>query len=408
MLSTQERLERRRRRVRAAAVVVLAAAGVAAAWLGSGRAPRRVSRAVAIGALRAMRAGHMAVWPVASVGVVVLAWRVARGRCLGCRRTKSAKVLVACGSALLGLLAIEEAAFAYRTRAHRVAVGPAILRANKPKKGATDTIKLVVLGESSARGVPYPVTIGHIVQRQLQKVFPQRRVEFKILAENGATLEQALRKLDGLTEPPDAVILYSGHNEICGRFPLARTVSHYYDELTWLDRLAEVVQSVSPLDGLIQDALDAQGKDADPRPQDRRMIDLPACTPAERQQIRTDFQARLEGLLAYCRRSGSLPILVIPPGNDGGFDPNRSVLDPTTSRAERMAVERELLNLRGSEHAAPARCIAAYRDLLARHPEFAEAHFRLARLLEQSGAYEEANPHYTSARATSTACRCAA
>ena len=33
-----------------------------------------------------------------------------------------------------------------------------------------------------------------------------------------------------------------------------------------------------------------------------------------------------------------------------------------------------------------------------RHPEFAETHFRLARLLEQTGSWDEAREHYIKAR----------
>ena len=42
--------------------------------------------------------------------------------------------------------------------------------------------------------------------------------------------------------------------------------------------------------------------------------------------------------------------------------------------------------------------VAIYRDLVKRHPEFAETHYRLARLLEQTGAWDEARDHYIRAR----------
>jgi hypothetical protein len=45
-----------------------------------------------------------------------------------------------------------------------------------------------------------------------------------------------------------------------------------------------------------------------------------------------------------------------------------------------------------------AEAIAAYRAVLSREPSFAEAHFRLARLLEQSQAWGEARRHYQAAR----------
>ncbi len=46
----------------------------------------------------------------------------------------------------------------------------------------------------------------------------------------------------------------------------------------------------------------------------------------------------------------------------------------------------------------PAEAVRIYRELVKRHPEFAETHYRLARLLEQTGAWDEARDHYAKAR----------
>ena len=46
----------------------------------------------------------------------------------------------------------------------------------------------------------------------------------------------------------------------------------------------------------------------------------------------------------------------------------------------------------------PAEAMRIDRDLVARHPEFAETHYRLARLLEQTGHWDEARRHYLEAR----------
>ena len=42
--------------------------------------------------------------------------------------------------------------------------------------------------------------------------------------------------------------------------------------------------------------------------------------------------------------------------------------------------------------------VRLYRELIETHPEFAETHFRLATLLEQTGCWDEAQHHYTLAR----------
>jgi hypothetical protein len=103
-------------------------------------------------------------------------------------------------------------------------------------------------------------------------------------------------------------------------------------------------------------------------------------------------------IVSYAERIGALPILILPPGNDAGFEPNRSFLRATTPRAERDAFRREFLAARRMEAQDPSCSIERYRALLKRQPGFAESHYRLAQLLEHSGAWEEAYEHYSAAR----------
>ncbi len=99
-----------------------------------------------------------------------------------------------------------------------------------------------------------------------------------------------------------------------------------------------------------------------------------------------------------CRKAGQLPVLIAPPANDARFEPNRSFLAAGTPRHEREAFRRDFLAAKGREQHDPASAIAAYRSLLARQPGFAEAHYRLARLLERQEAWQEAYTHYVQAR----------
>ena len=114
-------------------------------------------------------------------------------------------------------------------------------------------------------------------------------------------------------------------------------------------------------------------------------------TAAEYAERLHDFRVRLEAMTAYCERVGALVVLVIPPGNDADFEPNRSFLPPETTRADREAFAREFEAARRLEAADPDGAVAAYRALLDRQPGFAETHYRLARLLEAAGRREEAN-----------------
>jgi hypothetical protein len=103
-------------------------------------------------------------------------------------------------------------------------------------------------------------------------------------------------------------------------------------------------------------------------------------------------------MVSYLEWIGAQVVLVIPPGNDVGFEPNRSFLSADTARAEREAFASEFLGARRSESASPGHAEEAYRRLLESQPRFAEGHFRLARLLEKRHRWDEAFPHYVAAR----------
>jgi hypothetical protein len=130
----------------------------------------------------------------------------------------------------------------------------------------------------------------------------------------------------------------------------------------------------------------------------RKLVDVPVYTAAEYAERLAEFRARTEAIAAYCERVGAQAVLVIPPCNDADFEPNRSFLPPRTTQAERDGFTQEFQAARQAEAADPDAGIVAYRDLLERQPGFAEAHYRLARLLETAGRTDEANAHYVAAR----------
>ena len=180
--------------------------------------------------------------------------------------------------------------------------------------------------------------------------------------------------------------------------------THYLDDdpvpldLTRLSGIASILE-FSPLWQLLDETRERQRLDSlPPRIVTRELVDRPVCTAAEFEAIIDDFERRLESIAAYCESIGTLPVYVIPPGNDAGFDPSRSVLAPATPRAERAAFARDVAHARAVEEKEPAAARRIYRELVNRHPEFAETHYRLARLLEQTGLWDEAREHYVKGR----------
>ena len=130
----------------------------------------------------------------------------------------------------------------------------------------------------------------------------------------------------------------------------------------------------------------------------RLLADVPSHGTQEHRERLEDFRRRLEAMLGDLRAAGVLTIVIVPPGNDAGFEPNRSTLPPETPRAEREAFCKAVLEARDLERIDPAQSVQRYRDLIAIQPGFAETHFRLGRLLAQRGSCDEAYHEFVLAR----------
>jgi hypothetical protein len=317
------------------------------------------------------------------------------------RRPRAARFLLLCGTTLLGIGIAEASAEAWLGWIHRFPHMPA--RFLEPAGPDNETF-IVVIGESSALGVPYEdwLSVGAVVGSELERAIPSRRFRVEILAEKGATLEAMHLKLAGLARRPDALIIYCGHNEFLARFSLSNRVLYYDDEHSlrssrgWLESLGRL----SAVERLARQNLEKQRVGLVPAKSfgaGESVVGRPVCTPADAERVFTDFERRLESIVTDCERIGCLPILIIPPGNDAS-DPSQSYALPRMRAAGRRALFEQLTEIRSYEERNPAGATAAYREILAEQPSHAQTHHRLARLLESAGSFEEADRHYVLAR----------
>ena len=366
---------------------------------------RRITQAAVIGFLISLELAYGAVLVAAVIGVAVFSGILSSTRRGGRGRSLGARGLLLCLCCLVGLALAEMGAAARRASMHK---------ARSPKgdpalplhfAGATQDgeVTLVVLGESSAFGMPFETwfSVGHIVAWQLGLAIPERRFRVEMLAMPGDTLEGQHHKLAGLSHKPDALIVYCGHNEFAAHISYSRKVDHYADDrpsaLLW--GLDDFAVRASPLCALIRETADKfRVGEVPPFDLHPPLVDWPAYTPAEFAANLADFGRRLEAMTVYAGRVGAIPILVIPPANDARFDPNRSFLTGETTRAERTAFAHDFQAARALEDSDWTQAMEAYRALLARQPGFAETHYRMACLLEEAGAWDEAYRHYVAAR----------
>jgi lysophospholipase L1-like esterase len=361
--------------------------------------PDQQLRRALIRLLVAVQVGYgvlLAVIPVLLVAVAAalgLAWR------RGARRPRLDRVL-ALGIAVMVGLAMAEVVATMWLAWTRVPMYR--LPTRFPDPPGESRVDVVVLGESSACGVPYDqwLSVGQIVAWKLQEAFPDRRFPVEHLARPGMKLDNVHQLLGSLTRRPDLVIIYAGHNEFSMRHDWAHSTEHYADETPpTRETLEGFARKHSSLCRLIQRTASRLRLEIPPVYKiTRQLVDVPVYTATEYRDRLHDFRTRLEVITAYCERMGAQVVLVIPPGNDADFEPNRSILPPETQRAQREEFARRFQAARDSEAVDPVGALVAYEALLERQPGFAETHYRLARLLEAMGKRDEANQHYVAAR----------
>jgi hypothetical protein len=384
----------------------LAGALIVLPWL---RVPsiQNALRARAIAFLIALEVAGWLVLVASLFGTVACGALVHATRRRGMSRPWAARGLLLSVSCLFALALAEGASAAWTMWSGRfegaAANDPVLPRQfSDPKDDAQATV--VVMGESSAVGVPYEawLSLGRIVVWQLQQAIVGRHFRLEVLAESGDTLETQHQKLAGLRVRPDVLIVYSGHNEFISRMSWYREVDHYLDDKP-PSAAREFLQRMgrgSSFCRLIRHAADRLGIGLAPAVYrgHRPLVDVPAYTKAELDARRADFRRRLDTIVAYAEEIGALPVLIVSPSNDAGFDPSRSFLPADTSRAEREAFQQAYTRARRHEKPDGERALAEYRALVAWQPGFADAHYRLAQLLDRRDAREEAYQHFVAAR----------
>jgi len=361
-------------------------------------------------------AGYVAAMALVPIGVIASGGISLLARRSGNRRlaTRAGRSFLLCLGLLIGLF-LCEGVCAWRLSHDLRLSHPPILEetSDQPKPDARPlrqvpskdsqpgTFEVVIIGESSARGVPfYPrLSLDRIITWQLERAFPGKTFHAENRAEQGITLEMAIERLVGLERRPDLLIVYAGHNEFQSRFGWGRKVPYY-----WIE---SKVAPATMAKGIRAWSWGAEffGRNADrfeievaPPPRyERDPADSPSCTSAEYATVLHEYRRRLDGLLSDCDSAGIATMVILPPSNLGAFDPNRSVLSPETSLADQRDFMARFEGVRSRASANHEAAIQAYRDLIVEQPGFADAHYRLAQLLEKAGSYDEARREYTRA-----------
>ena len=222
------------------------------------------------------------------------------------------------------------------------------------------------MGESSAEGVPYNrwLSIGKIVAWKLAEAIPARPIHLNVIARSGDTLGNAAQDPEQPEPAPRpahhllraqrilfASLVVAEHRPLRAR---STSSSLGRDRRRAIERFSSALH-LDPRNGRSMPNRDS----APPSDTGRSLVDVPNYTAIEYSSLLTDFRRRLEELVSYAERVGAMPILILPPANDAGFEPNRSFLPPSTAPNEREAFGRRSWHASSSKPSIPAAAMRA-------------------------------------------------
>jgi len=265
-----------------------------------------------------------------------------------------------------------------------------------------DALRIVVQGESTAAGFPYGLgaSLAGILQQRLQNQFPDRYVEVIQTAMAAVNSYTLLDFSDDIVKiKPDAVVIYTGHNEFLGVMGVGSAYASHSRAMTLLMlRLKDVriYQALQRIYNWIKpapiSAADGGNRTLMAKVAREKNIEIGS---ALYQQGLDQFAGNMEMLLARYRKAG-IPVYLgtiasnlrnHPPFNSPNSDPEfQKTIDDVTVKLSMDINSDDAKNLTES----------LLKSLGEKHN--AMAAYRLGQLYDLASDYESAKHWYVNAR----------
>jgi lysophospholipase L1-like esterase len=263
----------------------------------------------------------------------------------------------------------------------------------------TNTVRVLLVGESAIQGYPQPrhLCASAFLQLMLQDAWPDRRVEVINL---GTTAIASFPVLGIMTEAldyqPDLVVVYTGHNEFFGTYGVAsvgRAGSRPWmlEATRWLHSLA-LVQA-------LQQTRQRQESTPD-RTLMEEMMGQTYVAPDDWQRTAAanTLYHNVAQMIRRGQARGARVLICTPPTNERGLAPiGLDKLDrlPPATQQEITAL---LSTAETARRADPALAIPALQRILQLDPNHARAHYLLGQAFTAQARHREALEEYIAAR----------
>ncbi len=305
---------------------------------------------------------------------------------------------------------------------------PASFAAVKPPH----TRRIFVLGGSTVQGRPYATETAFSTWLRFELESAPDAGEFEIVNCGGVSYAsyRIAKILDEvLGHQPDAIVLYTGHNEfledrvyepVRSMHPLRRQVDRFASKLhtvRWIRQQFLPDRRPAPQGETQPDESSDHPSPQSPRPSSPRPLPAEVDTlldhagglqryrrdPQSRQRVESQFEQTLRRMIMAIRDAG-IPVVVCVPASDLlKTPPFKVATDPRLSPSDRSSFEAAWRSARDTE-ATKSRRIEACRRGLAIDPNHAGCHFVLGTILHarrQAGrpaSTDEVRFHLTAAR----------
>ncbi|MEQ8766087.1 MAG: hypothetical protein RL885_19370 [Planctomycetota bacterium] len=276
-----------------------------------------------------------------------------------------------------------------------------------PVDKPANTFRVFTFGGSSTYGYPFARSHSRssfpgMMRVLLETRHPEQRIEVINCGSPGMDSRTSLEVLQAaLDYSPDALVVYSGHNEF-----LPQNVSNVKRELEkpFLDSVLGFAKSLR-LFGLMRSMLASSLPKADGGVQFNdlvqydKMIAQPLCTAEETAAIHEKYG---ENLTAMCEaaRDADVPIfLCLPVSNLKDFEPNVSYRSRNIDATQLKRFDDAFAEGRTQAEAKNwTAAIESFQKANRADPNVAESHYQLANAFEQSSDHLRARPEYLRAR----------
>jgi tetratricopeptide (TPR) repeat protein len=282
----------------------------------------------------------------------------------------------------------------YATAAAATKPHPVLL----PAKKAEDTLRIFILGESAAQGVPNPsFGFARILEVMLRSQYPRRRFEVINAAVRGINSHVVLPIARACAaQQPDLFILYLGNNEVVGLHAPGPGTG-------FLNRSLVLLRASQRLRGTRVGQWLTSLREASRRPEEQDMNFFRARRIAlddpRRQRVYRHFSANLDEICAITAATGAKVLLSTVAVNLKDFPPIASVHRLDLTEADLKEWETAYERGTAAEIAGEwNRALEAYRAAARLDDHFAELHFRMARCFFARDEFKSAAKHFALAR----------